>query len=307
MDSGARIKPETPSGVSFKTLGLVLGSVAVGGALTVLFLRAVVGGTESVSVVGLFGFLFMLILATVAITLSVVSISLSRKVERAVMQRGVTVQAVSDGKSLEGQLDRLREEIRTDVAIAIQQSLPLAEPQFPVRVDEQSGEKSELMKPFDKADKKYCDFKDIVLLGVSNYPGVSSRKVGEGHYRTMGDELVDGSFLINQEQVAVCVFSIGDLLAERFFGKEGEKFSGFLRALSAELKQGAFSRVFLVFDGVLNNSNSYAKALNEFSSRVDASAFSRFELFEGSPEIVIPELTERVSQLMAQEADDPAS
>lgn len=307
MDSGGRIKPEPPSGVSFKTLGVVLVSAMAGGALTVLFLRASAGGTESFSVVGLLGFLFMLILAAVAITLSVVSISLSRNVERAVMHRGGGVQAAEPmDDALEDQMDRLREELRTDVALAVQQSLPMVDPQPPIRVDERLGETSELTEAFDKANKKYDDFRGIVLLGVSNFPGVSALKVGEGHYRTEGDELVDGSFLVHHEQVAVCVFSISDILEERFLGKQGDRFSGFLRALFTELKNENFSRIFLVFDGLLSNTSPYAKALNDFSGRINAEAFTRFELFEGSPEVVIPELTERVSQLMAMEIRDTA-
>jgi hypothetical protein len=54
----------------------------------------------------------------------------------------------------------------------------------------------------------------------------------------------------------------------------------------------------MVFDGQLTSTSPYAKALNGLSGRIDADTFSRFELFEGTPDVVIPELTERVSQLM---------
>lgn len=285
MNSGGRTKLENPNGVSFKTLGLVLGSAAAGGVISLFFLRASSDGVESISFTGLIGFSFMLILSTVAITLSVVSISLSRKVERMLLNGGELAQP--------------------QVAVCRKESaiLPVA-----IGNTELVGGKSAQMEPcvdvVEKAEKKYSDFKDIVLLGVSNYPGVSARKIGEGHYCSEGDELVDGSFLINRDQVAVCVFSIGDVLAARFLGKQGEKFSGVLQSLFNELKNGNFSRVFLVFDGVLDRASLYAKALNDFSDRIEASVFSRFELFEGSPELVIPELTERVSQLMAQGAGE---
>lgn len=150
----------------------------------------------------------------------------------------------------------------------------------------------------EKADKKYGEFKDIVLLGVANYPGVIARKIGEGHYRTDGDELVDGVFVIQNEKVAVCTFCTSDAIVDRFMGESGDSFNGFLRSLFNELKSGHFTRVFMVFDGQLTNTSLYATALNGLSGRIDTETFSRFELFEGSPATLIPELTERVSQLM---------
>jgi hypothetical protein len=150
----------------------------------------------------------------------------------------------------------------------------------------------------EKADKKYGEFKDIVLLGVANYPGVVSRKIGEGQYRTEGDELVDGAFVLKNERLAVCTFCTGNVILDRFLGENGESFNGFLKSLSIELKKGHFTRVFLVFDGSLTNGSPYSKSINELGRHSDAETFARFELFEGSPDIIIPELTERVSQLM---------
>ncbi|MFA6173580.1 MAG: hypothetical protein WC701_07805 [Kiritimatiellales bacterium] len=150
----------------------------------------------------------------------------------------------------------------------------------------------------EKADKKYGEFKDIVLLGVANYPGVIARKIGEGQYRTGGDELVDGVFVIRNEKVAVCTFCTNDIITDRFMGENGDSFNVFLRSLVNELKCGHFTRVFLVFDGKLSHASLYAKALNGLSSRIEAATFACFELFEGSPDIIIPELTERASRLM---------
>jgi hypothetical protein len=150
----------------------------------------------------------------------------------------------------------------------------------------------------DKADRKYGEFKDIVLLGISNYPGVIVRKIGEGQYRTHGDELADGVFVIQNDRVAVCTFCTNKIITERFMGETGDSFNVFLRSLVNELKCGHFTRVFLVFDGKLTNDSLYANALNGLSAKIDSETFSWFELFEGSPDIVIPELTERVSQLM---------
>jgi hypothetical protein len=157
----------------------------------------------------------------------------------------------------------------------------------------------------DKADRKYGEFKDIVLLGISNYPGVIARKIGEGQYRTHGDELADGVFVIQNERVAVCTFCTNEIITERFMGESGDSFNVFLRSLVNELKCGHFTRIFLVFDGKLTNASLYANALNGLSSKIDSEAFACFELFEGSPDIVIPELTERVSQLMDAVCESP--
>ena len=150
----------------------------------------------------------------------------------------------------------------------------------------------------EKADKKYGEFKDIVLLGVANYPGVIARKIGEGQYRTAGDELVDGVFVIQNEKVAVCTFCTNDSINDRFMGEHGDSFNVFLRSLVNELNCGHFTRVFMVFDGKLAGTSQYAAALNGLSSRIDTETFACFELFEGSPDVIIPELTERVSRLM---------
>ena len=150
----------------------------------------------------------------------------------------------------------------------------------------------------EKADKKYGEFKDIVLLGVANYPGVIARKIGEGQYRTEGDELVDGVFVIQNEKVAVCTFCTNDIITDRFMGEKGDSFNVFLNSLFNELKKGHFTLVFMVFDGKLAGTSPYARALNGLSGHIDTETFARFELFEGSPDVIIPELTERVSQLM---------
>ena len=181
-------------------------------------------------------------------------------------------------------------------AVFVEENAPLAvvpdpEPPPPEPVTDEMRE---------RADKKYGEFKDIVLLGVANYPGVISRKIGEGQYRTEGDELADGVFIIQNEKVAVCTFCIGAVIADRFIGETGDSFTGFLKSLFNELKRGHFTRVFMVFDGQLTSISPYAKALNGLSGRIDADTFSRFELFEGTPDVVIPELTERVSQLMEE-------
>ena len=157
----------------------------------------------------------------------------------------------------------------------------------------------------DQADRKYGEFKDIVLLGISNYPGVIARKIGEGQYRTHGDELADGVFIIQNDRVAVCTFCTNEIITERFMGESGDSFNVFLRSLVNELKSGHFTRVFLVFDGKLTNAGLYANALNGLSSKIDSETFACFELFEGSPDIVIPELTERVSQLMDAVCESP--
>ncbi len=165
----------------------------------------------------------------------------------------------------------------------------------------------------EKADKKYGEFKDIVLLGISNYPGVIARKIGEGQYRTNGDDLADGVFIIQNERVAVCTFCTNEIITGRFMGEAGDSFNVFLRSLVNELKCGHFTRVFVVFDGKLTDASMYAHALNGLSGKIDSETFACFELFEGSPDIIIPELTERVSQLMdavrvssVEEGDVPA-
>jgi hypothetical protein len=172
--------------------------------------------------------------------------------------------------------------------------IPVPEPEPPV----QQAPKLVTAEMREKADKRYGEFKDIVLLGVANYPGVLARKVGEGQYRTEGDDLVDGVFIINNEKVAVCTFCTNDIITDRFMSEGGESFNVFLRSLVGELKKGHFTRIFLVFDGKLTNASLYARALNGLSGHIAPETFAGFELFEGTPNVIIPELTERVSQLM---------
>lgn len=212
-----------------------------------------------------------------------------------------------------------RDILRADVSEAVERALadvritvgkqakvdeaPAAGPEPEILIEEASVAvvpESSTDQMREKADKKYGEFKDIVLLGVANYPGVIARKVGEGQYRTEGDKLADGVFVIQNEKVAVCTFCTISAIADRFLGETGDSFIGFLKSLFNELKRGHFTRIFLVFDGQLTNTSLYAKALNGLSGRIDADTFSRFELFEGTPDIVIPELTERVSQLMEE-------
>lgn len=194
--------------------------------------------------------------------------------------------------------DEIQSESAAPVADTVEEPEPSAEEEVPAAapVDAADNEARE------QADKKYDEFKNIVLLGVANFPGMVARKIGEGHYRTEGDDLVDGAFVANSETVAVCTFCLDDTIADRFMGEQGDSFNGFLKSLLHELKKGHFSRIFLVFDKPLSDRSPYAHALNEFSLSVNSETFSRFELFEGSADVIIPQLTERVSRLM--EADD---
>ena len=205
---------------------------------------------------------------------------------------------------------KISDEARSEKPVVMEKA-PVAEPE-PVAVLSVSAPEPQVAAVTDamreKAGKKYGEFKDIVLLGVANYPGVLARKIGEGQYRTGGDDLVDGAFIVNNEKVAVCTFCTNDIITDRFMGDTGDGFNVFLRSLVNELKSGHFTRVLLVFDGKLANTSPYAKSLNALSSRIDAETFACFELFEGSPDVIIPELTERVSQLMelpAAETDVP--
>ncbi|NOU36484.1 MAG: hypothetical protein HOO88_06910 [Kiritimatiellaceae bacterium] len=347
MDSGKRNEPEmTARGrILVGTPGIIFGSAVFGAVATVLVLRAMQGGVETISTTALLSFLLTMILSVVAMVLAVVAISVSRTAERAISQKSAEMNAMrmsiervessvlhigeEIADSIYDNFEILSEELResllshdmpcADMTGAVEQSSAQA-----VTIDEQQENQTQpeetgfveenpvpvipalpVSEPVtdgmrEKADKKYGEFKDIVLLGVANYPGVISRKIGEGHYRTEGDELVDGVFVIQNEKVAVCTFCINDTIVDRFIGETGDSFNGFLRSLFNELKRGHFTRVFLVFDGQLTNTSLYAGALNGLSGRIDAETFSRYELFEGTPDIVIPELTERVSQLMEE-------
>lgn len=252
--------------------------------------------------------------------------------ESSVVRMGTEIAGAicSNLETLAGELQKnlpSREILRADITEAVEHSLleavkdPVHQDQKPVLPDHIAPEITQaepefpepeaLLSPVpapvadevrENAEKKYGEFKDIVLLGIANYPGVIARKIGEGHYRTAGDELADGVFAIQNEQVAVCTFCTGGVLIDRFMGEAGDSFSGFLRSLVNEIKCGHFSRIFMVFDGKLSGVCPYAAALNVLSSRIDAETFARFELFEGTPDVVIPELTERVSQLMEKPA-----
>ncbi len=360
MDSDEKIKPEVTTctkGIAVETIGIILGSALLGSALTVMILRAMEGGVETISITGLLGFLLASGLSVAAIVLAVAATAVSRSAERAIarkseemsaMQATMIAQTVAAIGRMESSVLRIGEEIteavydnfemlaeefrenlppcdvlRADVTgaverspaeaaiVAEQQAAEHKEPEDAVIVEETpvsvipepaapASEPAITDEMREKADKKYSEFKDIVLLGVANYPGVISRKIGEGQYRTEGDELVDGVFIIQNEKVAVCTFCTGSAITDRFMGETGDSFNGFLRSLFNELKRGHFTRVFMVFDGQLSNTSPYAKALNGLSGRIDADTFSCFELFEGKPDVIIPELTERVSQLMEE-------
>lgn len=270
-------------GISFKTLGLIFGSAVLGSAATLLFLRVAEGRVETFSTASLLGFVFMLVLTTVAIVLSLTAISLSRSTERALLGKGAV--AVSPSRLPEAKPETVARE----------------RPATPVKSCSSPAPAPALLstEARERAEKKYSQFKDIVLLGAANYPGVVSRKIGEGRYLTEGDELVDGSFEMKSDRVAVCTFCTGEEIGVRFMGPRGDRFPGFLRSLANELKTGHFTRVFLVFDRTLDSASPYAKALADLGKRIDADTFEKFERFEGPPNIIIPELTERVSQLMS--------
>jgi hypothetical protein len=310
MDSAEKTKPEMmvrTKGIAVETLGLIAGSAVLGAAGAVLIMSAVQGSVETISTVGLLSFFLTSGLSVAAIVLAGVAVALSRTAGRAItgkseemsalqtamiaqiaaaIERSLTTAAIAAGRQEEehGQ--------PAETAVAAAGAADTAEPEPPV-----SDERLE------KADKKYGEFKDIVLLGIANYPGVIVSKTGEGHYRTDGGELVGGTFVINNEKVAVCTFCTGEAITERFSSEKSDGFIGLLYPLFNEIKRGHLTRVFLVFDSKLMSSSPYAKALNGLSGRIDAETFARFELFEGTPDAIIPELTERVSQLMEEKPE----
>lgn len=397
--------------IGIEIIGLVIGSVLLGAAAAVSILMSMDDGMETVSVTGLLNLLVTVGLATAAIVLAVVAISLSRMAERSIVQKTQELNALQSATMAqtaraiermeeavqtsseqiagtlydsfelfaENVLDGFptREQLTAEISNAVERTIsgqlipmnegklpepaveaeeesaaseqpevfdeqtsdvPVEEPPQPVLEDEPIAadpvmasepeptpippepepeapvvppepvrveQKSSKELTRDQIDKKYDEFKDIVLLGVANFPGVTAHKIGEGLYRTEGDDLADGAFSIKSERVAVCTFCTNLLITQRFTGDTGDSFFGFLKSLYGELKRGHFDRVFMVFDGLLTSDSPYAKALNEMNKKIDPNVFSKFELFEGSPESVIPELTERVSQLMAAPVKTP--
>ncbi|MCC7299640.1 MAG: hypothetical protein IT583_01005 [Verrucomicrobia bacterium] len=329
--------------VAVETLGIVLGSAVLGSAVTVFVLRAMQGGVEVLSTIDLLGFLLMFGLSISAIVLAVTAISLSRSAERNMAQKAeeisdirvaMTEQTLTAVERMEASVLRLSKELadavcenskrlavsRPEVVESVEQNKDIPEPpkelvrvEKKVPLKEPSPKEALVQIPAaepvtdearEKADKRYGEFKDIVLLGVANYPGVIVRKMGEGQYRTEGDDLADGVFVIQNEKVAVCTFCVNDAIIDRFAGETGDGFNGFLKSLVNELRRKHFTRILLVFDAQLTSTCLYAKALNGLSGRIDTEIFSRFELFEGSPAVVIPELTERVSQLMEESSEN---
>lgn len=318
MDSAERTKPEVmvrTKGIAVETLGLITGSVVLGAAGAVLIMSAVQGSVETISTVGLLSFFLTSGLSVAAIVLAGVAVALSRTAERAIARKSEEMSALQTAMieqtaaAIERSLTTAviaagRQEERGQPAelVAAAREADTAEPEPPASVPATD-------EMHEKADKKYGEFKDIVLLGIANYPGVIASKIGEGHYRAEGSELIGGTFIINNEKVAVCTFCTGAAIPERFLSEKSDSFIGLLYPLFNEIKRGRLTRVFLVFDSKLTSSSPYAKALNGLSGRIDAETFARFELFEGTPDAIIPELTERVSQLMeapaAEEQEAP--
>lgn len=324
MNSGKDIKSLKEPRSNGVTAGVIAGAALFGAAVAVLIMRLMQGTVETVSTASLLSFFLMAGLAVAAIVLAVTAILLSRTAERVVTEKASEMSALqaavmmkassgtgrielclsrADGEAADA-LDKPQIQVLEIVPEEVlpvepepepETEDPVPEPVPEVRDSEMSPEETEA---YVRAEKKYGEFKDIVLLGAANYPGVVVRKVGEGEYRTEGDDLVDGAFVMNSEKVAVCTFATSEVITGRFTGKQGDSFSRFLDSLRNELDRGHFTRVFFVFDGKLSPSGPYAEALNGQSLRMDPETFARFELFEGTPDVVIPVLTERISQLM---------
>jgi hypothetical protein len=261
-----------------KIPAFIAGSGVIGTAAVLLILQLKPDRSEIFSTAALLGFLFILPLVVAAITLTLTAMSLCRLAER----------------TLAGKAEELRLICERLETLA---GKPCAEEKPAVQAPASEGIR-------EKAVKKYGEFRDIILLGVANFPGVLLSRNSEG-WQASDRSPADGIFEMKSERVAVCTFSCADLLRVLFLGPDGDRFYSLLRSFHSRLNTKEITRVFLVFDGKLNSTSPFSAALTELSTRIDAGIFTRFEIFEGSPDIVIPRLTERISLLMDAGRETP--
>lgn len=284
----------------FEILCMIVLWVAVGMMGTILLYHVAEGRMAQISTGAVITGISILTLVITSFILSMVAISMCRREERA---REALVRRIDTAIHLAG----------IDMTLAICDKMDEHRDGSPapktVREEHPAESAAAVIgdtghRTTETAEKKYDKFRDIILLGVENYPGVVCLKSGEGWYDGKGEQLVDGLFEMNRDRVAICTFSTDEVLADRFQGGGGKRFSRLMGALFHELHDDRFTRIFLVFDSIISGDSLYAKAIRDFRQKIGEATFGRFELFEGTPNVVIPKLTARVDRLMTSPSSE---
>lgn len=291
-DKGGTVLPIrnlTYSQVGVGLLIFILGIVAI-----LIFQNLSTGEKLTFSTASLVSFLFGIALSAASIVLAIAAITLGKVSERIMIERsdesirlqnevfikttdalqriesstGVTEKRIED--IIAGRAGDISHKIASKIAEErvgrrdareLEQEIKdsLLSELSKAKRSESAEEREKKMEQGEQARKEYKMFQDKVLLSIADSKLTQSEKIGDGHFRQKGEDLVDGVFRVGGERIAVCTFSVSPVLAKAF----QNSFWDFLLDIANEIKNGTFNKIILAFDDSLGENEKFTPALNK--------------------------------------------
>lgn len=314
------IKTEKDYSVKISTLALIIVSAIFGAITTYIANNQVKGEVIHFSTIELISFVVTLLLSSASLVLAVMAINLGKSSEKLMLQRNdetfklqnevftKTIEALSRIESstgvtekriediISGRAGDLAERLVNDKIVTLQDKEALQEEIKNSLSKELSSAERKIQeekdhqrrKSINEATERYNNFKDQLLLALSNNDNTKTLKIGEGKFRGEKEEIVDGLFAINGNKIGICTFSGEAILSDRFI----QSLNPFINRLATEIASKTFNKVFLVFDSETETTKKYEVELLKLTSVMKEEITNNIQMVVGNnPDVIIASIT----------------
>jgi hypothetical protein len=310
--------------IRLSTLGLIIGTFAVGYVTACLVNNKNQNESISLSTMGLVNFVISILLSTSSLVLAVVAINLSKSSEKAMTDRSdesiklqnevfsKTIEALGRIESSTGVTEKRIEDIISGRAGAIADRLlsdrivhrgdkQMLEEEIKASLRAEINQNSSIEKQRrDEEDKKlreeawqkYVAYKEKILIEFTNIPDSKALRISDGKFGGQNEELLDGLFLLNGKKIGVCTFSGEKIISHNFLRSELDEF---INKLAIQISKKTFDIVLLIFDEESETTERYRQTLDRIKSLMKSEIADKIVLITSKVE----ELKDRIQQNFA--------
>ena len=115
---------------------------------------------------------------------------------------------------------------------------------------------------------------------LANSHKFSAVKIGDGYYGASKDQLVDGIFKLDDQKIAISMFSSDEEMKGAFF----RDFASYIQDIAREIKEEYFNKVFLVFNSSKNAYEDYSNEYKNTIELIDKELSSNIYIYGGQEE-----------------------
>lgn len=143
-------------------------------------------------------------------------------------------------------------------------------------------------------DKREQEFKDEVMLGITNTERIIAERIDEGDFNASGKELVDGLFNLDAKKFSISTFYIksSDGVFDLF---SQDTFKNYFLSLSKEISDGVFSKSFLAFNKKVEEDPDFMKLYKNTMSLLKDGVKEKLSIVSGQPREITKKIIKSLS------------